>query len=304
MNDRDPTLPLSIVPHQHSLLEDAGPIPSDPGLDAVRAHFHGKPNLEATFAAAIRQAIDEVLDGPRTGRFQFSELEKTEKTYVGTRIEIVVRSALGLEKRGRLDTLVAGQEMDIKWSASQNWMIPTEAIDELCLLVGTRKQGGHVFDIGLIRCTLDVLSSGSNKDKKRSLSSVGKQMINWLVREGQLAPNFLATLPADLAQRVFAEKSGQARLRRLFTGLPPGTPVPRIAAATLGQQDDPMRRLRSDKSDRLPGLKILSGRFEANRDAVSFLGYGVMPRDTFVAVPRNRLAGLPPQLKAALKLDI
>lgn len=44
------------------------------------------------FGQAVRQAIDEVLDGPRTGRCKLAELAKTEKTYVGTKVEIVVRT--------------------------------------------------------------------------------------------------------------------------------------------------------------------------------------------------------------------
>src|SRR5216684_4038154 len=95
-------------------------------------------DLEEVFGAAIRRAIDEVLDGPRTGRFLVSQLEATEKTYIGTKIEIVVRSSLGLKREGPLDTLVVGHTVDIKWSATQGWMIPTEALGELCLVVGTR----------------------------------------------------------------------------------------------------------------------------------------------------------------------
>jgi hypothetical protein len=274
----------------------------DHELDLVFDFFEGKPNLERTFATAIRQALDEVIDGPRTGRFRFSELEKTEKTYIGTRVEIVVRAALGLERQGKLDTIVADVPIDIKWSASEAWMIPTEAVGQICLLVGTRTQGGQIFDVGLQRCSASLLNLGSNKDQKTSLSAVGRAGIRWLVGNGELEPNYLSTLPEALVQEVLAERSGQARLRRLFSLLPPGTAVPRMAAATLGQQADPMRRLRSDKSDRLPGLKIFSGAFTANREAVSYLGYGEMPKDSFVAVPRKRLAELPDELRGQLKL--
>jgi hypothetical protein len=274
----------------------------DNELELVVAYFEGKQKLEQTFATAIRQALDEVIDGPRTGRFRFSELEKTEKTYIGTRIEIVVRSALGLERQGKLDTVVADVPIDIKWSASEAWMIPTEAVGEICLLVGTRTQAGDVFDVGLQRCDPNLLNLGSNKDQKTSLNALGRAGIRWLVSNGELEPNYLSTLPEALVHDVLAERSGQARLRRLFSLLPPGTPVPRMAAATLGQQFDPMRRLRADKSDRLPGLKIFSGAFKANREAVSYLGYGDIPNDTFVAVPRERLAELPDELRGRLNL--
>jgi Restriction endonuclease NaeI len=276
---------------------------ADRSLDEVYAALAEAPSLEQTFAYGIRQAIDEVIDGPRTGRFSFAELEKTEKTYVGTRIEIVVRSALGLERIPPLDTVVAGHPLDIKWSATQGWMIPTEAVGQLCLLVGTRRQGGEEFDVGLMRCTPDVLSAGSNKDKKRSLSAYGRSKIRWLINGGMLEPNFLATLPSDIVAKVLNEKTGQARLRRLFLELPPGTPVPRLAAATLGQQYDPMRRLRADRKDTLGGLKVMSGRYTINRDAAVALGYGEIPGDCFIAVPRAALEQLPTALRAKLKVD-
>jgi hypothetical protein len=275
----------------------------DPALETVHAHFAACPDLERTFASAIRQALDEVIDGPRTGRFRYSELEKTEKTYIGTRIEIVVRVALGLDRVGRLDTLVDGIPVDIKWSASEAWMIPTEAVDEICLLLGTQVAGGEIFDVGLVRCRSELLNVGANKDGKRTLNRLGRQSIRWLVRNGSLPPNFLETIPDDVVKAVLAERSGQARLRLLFNLLPPGTPVPRGAAATLGQQADPMRRLRADRSDRLPGLKIFSGRYLASRDAVEHLGYGAMMKDSFVAVPRARLAELPAELRSRLELD-
>jgi hypothetical protein len=251
------------------------------------------------FGEAIRRAIDEVLDGPRTGRFLVSQLEPTEKTYIGTKVEIVVRSALGLKREGPLDTLVAGHTLDIKWSATQGWMIPTEAVDELCLLVGTRSADPLVFDIGLVRCSADRLTLRGNRDQKRTISAAGKNHIRWLVQGGALRPNFLAAMNEDTRRAVLAESSGQAKLRRLFTLLV-GTPIPRGAIETLAQQRDPMRRIRSDQSDRLPGLKVFSSQYSDNKLAVELLGYGKMPRDTFVAVPLNRLGELPEDLRQRL----
>src|SRR4051794_22467947 len=83
-------------------------------------------DLETVFARAIRQAIDEVIDGARTGRYRYSDLERQEKAYIGTRIEIVVRTELGLQREGKLDTVIEGHEVDFKWTARGNWMIPGE----------------------------------------------------------------------------------------------------------------------------------------------------------------------------------
>jgi plasmid stabilization system protein ParE len=91
------------------------------------------PDPVEAFGNAIRQSIDEVLDGPRTGRWDFDQLEKTEKTYVGTKLEIVVRTALGLEPGPKLDLEVDGIDVDVKWGMNSGWQIPREAVDQLCL---------------------------------------------------------------------------------------------------------------------------------------------------------------------------
>ena len=76
----------------------------------------------------IRRAIDEVIDAPRTNRFILSETEKTEKTYLGTKIEILLRAYLGLPKGNVLDLSIAGVETDIKNTMGSNWTIPMEAL--------------------------------------------------------------------------------------------------------------------------------------------------------------------------------
>lgn len=41
------------------------------------------------FSYAIREAFDQVYDGRRTGRWDFTQLSKTEKTHLGTLVEIM-----------------------------------------------------------------------------------------------------------------------------------------------------------------------------------------------------------------------
>ena len=74
-------------------------------LQGYPARAHDGLDLEATFSRSIRQAIDEVIDGSRTGSYRYEELETQEKAYIGTRIEIVVRTELELEREGKLDTV-------------------------------------------------------------------------------------------------------------------------------------------------------------------------------------------------------
>lgn len=87
-----------------------------------------RPVLDQLLGEVFRRSFDEVLDGQRTGRFLVEDLAKTEKTYLGT--------ALDLEHGPSLDFVIAGQKVDCKFSlGGYAWMIPIEARDRLCLLL-------------------------------------------------------------------------------------------------------------------------------------------------------------------------
>ena len=66
--------------------------------------------LSAFIPAMLRQVIDDVIKTPKTGRRSYDELEKTEKTYIGTLVEIELRNFLAL-KRGRFDLVIECEEM-------------------------------------------------------------------------------------------------------------------------------------------------------------------------------------------------
>jgi hypothetical protein len=257
-------------------------------------------DLEATFSRSIRQAIDEVIDGSRTGRYRYEELESQEKAYIGTRIEIVVRTEFELEPEGRLDTVIAGHPVDFKWSAKGGWMIPTEAVGELCLLLKGDEVGG-TFSVGLVRCTAERLNRGANKDGKRTLDKAGRAAIRWLVKDGHLPASFLSTLDQETREAVLAQPPGQARVREFFKRVT-RRPVPREVIPTLAVQEDPMRRVRQDKhADGLAGLKILSGHYNVSKEAAALLGYRLTKRD-YLSIPVEELRQLPPELRRELKL--
>jgi hypothetical protein len=257
------------------------------------------PDPEALFARAIRQSIDEVLDGPRTGRWDFGQLEKTEKTYVGTKMEIIVRTALGLERGRLLDLDIEGVPVDIKWAMNSDWQIPREAVDRLCLCIGGIRKMSH-FVVGLIRCSEDVLNAGKNQDKKRTISAAGKGSMRFLVTPASLPPNFLATLDAHLRDEILAGRDRQDRVTRLFQ-LVPRMPIPRTAIATVARTTgDPMRRVRADASreDQLGGMQVLSAKY--GNQVVEALGYPRLGRDEFMSVPRDEIRDLSCEARASL----
>src|SRR5271156_3851174 len=56
----------------------------------------GEANFKRDIPLLLRQAIDEVIDPARSKRFFLKDLEKTEKAYIGTKVEILIRNHLKL----------------------------------------------------------------------------------------------------------------------------------------------------------------------------------------------------------------
>lgn len=181
------------------------------------------------FGKIIRQATDEAI-GPRTGRWKISQLEKTEKTYIGTKVEMVTRAALNL-KRGKLDAEIEGEQVDIKWSKRLAWEIPYEAVGHICLVIGTNEKGTK-FSVGLIRCNEDRLNPGKNQDGKRTISSAGKCHMVWLVKDAALEPNFIAALPSEVTDDIMAQDTAKGRVRKFLLHME-GRPFPRSAIETV-----------------------------------------------------------------------
>ncbi len=226
----------------------------------------GKDELASKFSNMLRQCVDDVIMTPKTGRRSYDELEKTEKTYIGTRVEIELRAMLDLPK-GKLDTCILGHDVDIKNTMGGNWMIPTEAVDHPCILVAADEARAICY-LGLIVARLDYLTAGQNKDAKRSISADGFSNILWLLREHPYPPNFWRTVEPDIIKRIFTGKTGNHRMAALFREVQ-NVPISREVVEAVAQQLDFMRRLRADNGkgtrDHLAkeGILLLSGNYDA-----------------------------------------
>ncbi len=226
----------------------------------------GRDELASKFSSMLRQCVDDVIMTPKTGRRSYDELEKTEKTYIGTRVEIELRAMLNLPK-GKLDTRILGCDVDIKNTMGSNWMIPTEAVDRPCILVAADEERAVCY-LGLIVARLEYLTAGQNKDAKRSISAAGFSNILWLLREHPYPPNFWRTISSEIIERIFSGKTGNQRMAALFREIQ-NVPISREVVEAVAQQKDFMRRIRSDRGkgtrDHLAkeGILLLSGHYDA-----------------------------------------
>lgn len=221
-------------------------------------------------------------------------MAKTEKTYIGTKIEILVRIGFDLDPGVGTDAVIAGHEVDVKWSDSLQWMIGPQLIGKICLGLGLTN-GGRGFRVGVFRASLESLRAGRNQDRKTSLTAEALRTgVEWIVASATLPKDFIAELPDGLRAEIFAGGSAQERIRRLGE-LVQGVPIPRRAILTVARdKDDATRRLRQDNSKRGRGLgSIVFLSTKARGKLLRKLGYTALPRDHWIAVRKEDLHGLP-----------
>jgi hypothetical protein len=232
---------------------------------AILRNAGGLEKFKREIPLLLRKAIDEVIDSPRTNRFTLDEIEKTEKTYLGTKVEILLRNLLGFPKGKILDLSIDGVETDIKNTMRSTWMIPSEAKGHPCLLVETDEQSAR-FSIGIIMIRDEVLTTGKNKDGKSSISSAGKGKIRWILQNELYPENFWQNLDPEIRSQIVGQTSGTARLDALFRNVQ-NRPISRVVVLGVAQQKDAMKRLRKNGGARdslaRNGIALLSGNYDS-----------------------------------------
>lgn len=223
----------------------------DPELDLVEAELYRLDPSGSRLAMVLRGTFDQLYDGQHTGRWNFGDLHKTEKTHMGTLVEINLHREFNFEDGDKTDYRIAGVQVDCKYSMKPyGWMLPPEVIGEIALLV-TANDEASTWRAGLLRVTPEITRGSQNRDAKTSLSSLGRESIRWVwLAHPGLAPNLFHQLDAATRDAIFGAKSrsgrhGQARVNELFRRVH-GRIVRRAELATVAQQDDFMKRARGN----------------------------------------------------------
>lgn len=249
----------------------------DSSLDAVADVLRAADPDGVRFARALRRTLDMLLDGQHTGRYRWDQLHKTEKTHAGTLVEINLQREFDFDDGERLDYRIAGADVDCKFSQRRGgWMIPPEAVGQLCLLVWANDERSR-WCAGLVRADAKVLNPGTNRDAKRTLSPVGRDRVQWLFEDAELPENALLALSESDVEAVFAPSSGQGRVDELFRRAQQRL-VSRAVVATVAQQEDYMKRVRGNGGSRSrlrsEGFVIL-GQYGIHQDIARRLGLPV-----------------------------
>jgi len=239
-----PTLPGLELP-----APDGAGAGDDSELAAVAPALRGLDGDGTLMAAAIRGALDMLLDGQHTGRYRWDQLHKTEKTHAGTLVEIALARSLRLADGAALDYTIAGADVDCKFSHRLGgWMIPPEADGQLMLLVQASDEDG-TWSAGLVRAVEENLRPAGNRDGKRALNDRGRAAVRWLHARAPLQENVLIRLPDREVGAIFAAGSGQQRVNELFRRAQ-RMRVSRTVVATVAMQDDYIKRVRGGGGSR------------------------------------------------------
>lgn len=267
-----------------------GLLDEDPVRSAVVAAFLDADPEGKRAAAVIRETFDQLYDGPRTGRFRWDQLYKTEKTHFGTLFEINLRREFDevIQDGELLDYRVLGNDIDCKYSQSMGgWMLPPECFGRL-LLVATANDAQGTWSLGVVRASDQNRRSSQNRDGKTSLSLRGRGQIEWIRVEARLPPNVLLGLDDSTLAAVLSPKSGQQRVTELLRRVTE-TRIGRNTIATLAMQSDYMARIRDNGNGarttlRREGYLIPGGDYQVHRQVALQLGVPVPEPGEVVSV--------------------
>lgn len=249
----------------------------------------GKQLFEEKLRSFFRSAIDEVIDTARTNRFFLKDLEKTEKTYLGTKFENLLRDWLKVPRGVFLDLMIGGQEVDVKSTTGggSGWMIPPEAIGQLCVLLRVNEVKS-ICAVGLARARPEYLRAGANRDAKTGFSANGRNNIWWIVQDFAYTPNFWTLIDAPVREEIMGAGGGTRRIATLFENCLE-TPVSRVLIASIAAQDDFMKRIRRNSGARdilaPKGIAILYS--ENDRALMHRLGLKFGTREFVSYRPKN-----------------
>lgn len=228
------------------------PFGDDAEMYAVETEIYSIDPTGDQIAGVLRGTLDQLYDGQHTGRWRFEQLHKTEKTHMGTLVEINLHREFNFADGKVTDYKIAGVEVDCKYSMNfGGWELPPEVMGHICLLI-TASDANSSWSAGLLRIEEPYLRARTNRDSKRQLTASSRANIHKLWPDhGRLQENIFLHLDPQLRDRIFSaqgrrgSQNGQARTNELFR-LVQRRIIRRAELATVAQQDDFMKRARGN----------------------------------------------------------
>jgi hypothetical protein len=257
-------------------------------LNALAAELYrlvgGRNVFIERFPEIISDAVDYVIDPVRTARTKVSELDNVEKTFIGLKVEHFLRDFIGVPK-GLRDLRLADEDVDVKNTVRNNWMIPPETFrnSEPCILVMVATEERRC-SLGIIIAREEYLNK-PNRDGKRSIRKQSFERIYWIFEDRLLPESRYEGLDMLRFRELRNLKGGSKRVAQFFRENLQ-KPIHRtVLQGLLFDQKDYMKRVRGNGGARdilyQENIVILSGYYHT-----SLIGSFSLPpceRDEFVS---------------------
>lgn len=246
-----PVRPESLDLEADAQQSPGGRSSSDAGLRAVEGALRGMPNFRQLTARALRRALDSVLDGGRTGRFDVKALGTAEKVYISTKITHEIMGAWGFRPGAGPGLFIKGEKVTLKATMGRTWAVAPDELGTLCLLVSADDQHSR-WSLGLLRIGPEhLIRAVGNRDGKRMLSASGRQAAMWFFQDQPLPENTLLQLPAPLREEILVSEeyggTGRDRTHRLFK-LVQGRAINHTTIRTVAMTQASERQIREARS--------------------------------------------------------
>jgi hypothetical protein len=213
------------------------------------------------------------------------DLDNVEKTFVGLKMEHLVRDMLDVPK-GLRDLVIDGIDVDVKNTTRDTWMIPQETYrtEDAVLLIASEELT-HRCWLGLMMAR-DAYLNIPNNDKKRGVSSKAFQHILWLVEGATYPKSRWANINMDRFREIKKIKGGKKRAIAFFSENL-GLPVHRDVIQSLLLQHDYMKRIRRNGGARdvlkTKGIAVLSGIYD--QEVLELLGFNIDSEHSVAVAP-------------------
>lgn len=255
--------------------------------DKIVEQAGGATRLREDFPLAVREVIDSIVDPVRTGRTEFEELVNVEKTFIGLRLEHVLRDMIDAPS-GLRDLVIDGMDVDVKNTVRTTWTIPPETYrdEEPCILVRSN-EAKLLCWLGVIFARDAYLTPGKNRDAKRSISAAGRKNVLWLLEAVPYPKTYWEGVDTERFRELRRTVKGGTKRAAAFFRDHVGVRVHRsVVRALLHDQHDYMKRLRGNGGARdllkVEGIALLTGTYDA--PLLAQLGYGSVLPDEALAV--------------------
>ncbi|MFJ6139330.1 NaeI family type II restriction endonuclease [Kitasatospora sp. NPDC092286] len=227
----------------------------DTDFHAVILELERQDPAGLRMAAILVEAMDRVIDGPRTGRFHLGQISALERSSLHAITANLIQNEFGFPDGHPTDFLIAGVQVRYRFSTLKGWGIPASAINQICLLVEMDEEDHH-WNMGIVRAAPEHLGSYGNRDGKRHLSAAGVSAVRWLHRKVELPISVLADLPAATLENITSHKSAMVRVDNLFRSVQ-GRPIDRQTVVALARSAIHGERRARESRERLVSEGIL-----------------------------------------------